>query len=69
MISFNQAENPDRIKEDYGWPWYSPPGHAQLCPVCNGDGKVMPKDDCYSTAAPQPVACHGCGGLGWVTVK
>lgn len=42
--------------------------HAEKCPVCGGSGKVMPAKNDNSTAIPQPVTCHGCGGLGWVTV-
>jgi len=30
--------------------------HSELCPVCKGTGKVDEK------------RCHGCNGLGWVTV-
>lgn len=30
--------------------------HAEKCPVCNGTGKVDDK------------SCHGCYGLGWVTI-
>ena len=30
--------------------------HAEKCPVCNGSGRYEEK------------TCHGCGGLGWVTV-
>lgn len=31
--------------------------HAEKCPVCEGKGKVEEKQ------------CHGCSGLGWVTVQ
>ena len=31
--------------------------HAEKCPVCNGTGKVDDKQ------------CHGCAGLGWVSVQ
>jgi len=31
--------------------------HAEKCPVCNGTGKFEGKQ------------CHGCAGLGWVTVQ
>ena len=30
--------------------------HAEICPVCGGSGKLKKKQ------------CHGCNGLGWVTV-
>ena len=36
---------------------------AVICPVCNGTGKVPTA----SSAAVQ--ICHGCGGLGWVTIS
>jgi hypothetical protein len=42
--------------------------HAERCPVCYGSGKYTPINDGYSTAVPQPVTCHGCGGKGWVEV-
>lgn len=32
--------------------------HAELCPVCQGHGKVAG----FKT-------CHGCCGIGWVTVQ
>jgi len=43
---------------------------AQKCPVCDGKGGY------YSTGSPSQctsmcgtwLSCHGCGGLGWVTV-
>ena len=31
--------------------------HAEICPVCNGTGKVG------------NVLCHGCGGRGWLEVS
>jgi len=31
--------------------------HSEKCPVCNGKGKVKKEQ------------CHGCLGLGWVTVQ
>ena len=42
---------------------------AVLCPVCQGSGKwaVPPYGD-STDAAPRMVACHGCGGCGWVVV-
>ncbi len=30
--------------------------HAEICPVCKGNGKV------------EKETCHGCGGKGWVQV-
>jgi len=32
--------------------------HSEKCPVCNGKGKVKKEQQ-----------CHGCLGLGWVTVQ
>jgi len=37
--------------------------HAELCPVCNGNGKVAEKGK-----ITKEQLCHGCGGLGWVKV-
>jgi len=48
---------------------FSVRSHAEICPVCGGSGKVIPKINYMPSAVPQPVTCHGCGGLGWVTVK
>ena len=31
--------------------------HAEICPVCSGKGKVEEERQ-----------CHGCAGLGWITV-
>ena len=31
--------------------------HSEKCPVCEGTGKI--KD----------VTCHGCAGLGWITLQ
>jgi hypothetical protein len=42
--------------------------HAEKCPVCNGAGKLPAINDGMSTAIPQPITCHGCNGLGWVTI-
>ena len=43
--------------------------HAELCPVCSGAG-VLPPDWAYSSSAGlvPGSTCHGCGGLGWVSV-
>jgi len=40
--------------------------HAELCPVCKGNGKVAEKD-IYGKITEEQL-CHGCGGLGWVKV-
>ncbi len=39
--------------------------HAEKCPVCDKDGEVereLPNGEIVS------IKCHGCNGLGWVTV-
>lgn len=43
-----------------------PRPHAELCPVCRGSGKGTP--GWTLTNSPNP-PCHGCHGLGWVTVR
>lgn len=30
--------------------------HSEICPVCNKTGKY------------EEEICHGCGGLGWITI-
>jgi len=44
--------------------------HAERCPVCNGSGKRLerPPREC-TLATPIIYTCHGCGGLGWITVQ
>lgn len=44
--------------------------HAEICPVCKGGGKIwlFPSTAGTSSSAPVETACHGCAGLGWVTV-
>ena len=42
--------------------------HAEICPVCKGTGKVPDPNKYNSTALKDLVPCHGCNGLGWVTV-
>ena len=44
--------------------------HAETCPVCGGRGSVaLGIVDNTSTVQQYPLLCHGCGGLGWVTVE
>jgi len=44
-------------------------GRAQQCPVCFGKGKVANEEYGNSTGAQREITCHGCQGLGWVTVR
>ena len=37
--------------------------HAETCPVCQGKGNLP---DCTSK---QRKTCHGCNGLGWITIQ
>jgi hypothetical protein len=39
--------------------------HAEVCPVCKGTGNIHTSD---TATGAGPVKCHGCFGLGWVTV-
>jgi len=45
--------------------------HAEKCPVCHGAGKDV--DAVYGLTLQEKKdnaeQCHGCGGLGWVTVR
>ena len=41
--------------------------HAELCPICKGKGLV--KGDLKDSTASYDKICHGCGGLGWVTIR
>ena len=36
---------------------------AQICPVCNGSGKIMSEP-----TTNKDKTCHGCDGRGWVEV-
>lgn len=40
--------------------------HAQLCPICNGKGKI---EDDFQHTAQELKQCHGCFGKGWVEVS
>lgn len=45
--------------------------HAEICPVCNGAGKYKEYTffrDRTTTQTYIEKTCHGCEGLGWVTV-
>jgi hypothetical protein len=44
---------------------------AQLCPVCNGSGKLTIEGSITDTSIswPRYNTCHGCSGKGWVEVS
>ncbi len=45
--------------------------HAEKCPVCGGLG-TLEKHDFIGTTSVYPPSietCHGCNGLGWITVQ
>ena len=42
--------------------------HAEICPVCYGEGKVQKPSNTWTTAVFEET-CRGCGGKGWVTVE
>lgn len=37
--------------------------HSELCPVCQGEGKIRDK------LSGEKKTCHGCNGRGWVEVN
>lgn len=44
--------------------------HSELCPVCNGEGKIEKPIGYGDTAVgTEETVCHGCMGNGWITVK
>lgn len=44
--------------------------HAEVCPICNGTGRVPIIDnDWVTTGKSVTKTCHGCGGKGWVIVE
>ena len=40
--------------------------HAEVCPLCGGTGKKENWNP--QVTAPLSETCHGCGGLGWISV-
>lgn len=40
--------------------------HAEVCPVCQGQGKFVNPDNGKTTAPMPDVPCHGCQGDGWI---
>ncbi len=60
------------LPPDSSWkfPWLIPQSHAEICPVCKGNGKIMlPPNPNVISASGDYTVCHGCGGLGWVMIK
>ena len=43
--------------------------HAERCPVCDGSGKVDSGEPSGVGINDRQKTCHGCGGLGWITVQ
>lgn len=51
--------------------------HTEVCPVCNGTGKIKWWNKDYSPFGFESTSghsfiektCHGCQGKGWVTVQ
>jgi len=48
--------------------------HAEKCPVCGGIGvRIVPspvvEGKLIISYVDTTINCHGCGGLGWVTVQ
>ena len=39
--------------------------HSEICPVCKGKGKLKDPENIEHSDIP----CHGCQGLGWVTLQ
>lgn len=42
--------------------------HAEKCPVCDGNGKVVHIPDPNIVRPIVEETCNGCGGKGWITV-
>lgn len=40
--------------------------HGEICPICKGTGVVS--GNTPDLTARYSITCHGCGGLGWITV-
>jgi DnaJ-class molecular chaperone len=54
----------DKCSEPAVWQIPMPQPHAEICPICQGTGVLHVVAD----SACVTKTCHGCGGLGWVTV-
>lgn len=62
----NQNKTSNKLK-DFNEYWKSDK-EAQVCPVCNGSGKIS-RGGWASSTADLYITCHGCLGCGWVTVQ
>ena len=40
--------------------------HAEICPICGGEGTLAKPDPKYAGAE---IGCNGCGGTGWITIQ
>jgi len=43
--------------------------HAEICPICKGEGKLQLGTLPSTTYTVNTKICHGCGGKGWVEVE
>jgi len=43
--------------------------HAEICPICRGEGKVISKTSTGFSTWPVIDTCYGCNGKGWIEVK
>jgi hypothetical protein len=43
--------------------------HTEKCPVCKGSGQLITSNFGTTSLIPITKTCHGCVGLGWVTVQ
>lgn len=45
--------------------------HAEKCPICNGKGKINRNYNggWITNSSNHLKKCHGCNGLGWITVQ
>lgn len=43
--------------------------HSETCPICFGTGKLPDPSEGGTSNYNATKQCHGCLGLGWITVK
>ena len=64
MSFFNRFKFGD-LPQSGTWPW--PQKIAQVCPVCNGVGRLIKNPGEWTEfKEPMEKTCHGCDGKGWV---